>query len=77
MEKSFLSNMEIRSYSKQELAMLYFPKSAPSVSLKRLNRWINRNPQLVAELNTSNTGKNAKYWSRHQVERIIYYLNEP
>ncbi len=69
--------MNIRSYSKQELALLYFPQSAPSVALKRLNRWINRIPELTQELTSCNTGKNAKFWTRHQVERIIYYLDEP
>ena len=69
--------MEIRSYTKQELAQLYFPTASPEAAQKRLYRWINRNPELMAELNVSNTSKNAKYWSRHQVEKIVDYLDEP
>ena len=69
--------MNIRSYSKQELALLYFPGSEPSTALKRLNRWINRIPPLRANLYHGALGKNAKYWTRHQVEQIIEYLDEP
>lgn len=69
--------MEMRTYDKTELAMLYFPKSEPKIALKRLYRWINRIPQLTEELAACNTGKNAKFWSRRQVERIVYYLDEP
>ncbi len=67
----------MRSYTKQELALLYFPTASPEAAQKRLYRWINRNPQLVAELQSCHTSKNAKYWSRPQVEKIIYYLDEP
>ena len=70
--------MQIRLYSKQELAMLYFPDAAPDVAMKRLNRWINRIPGLVAELEACPaTGKNSKHWTRRQVEIIVRYLDEP
>lgn len=69
--------MEQRTYGKQELAMLYFPTATPDAALKRLYRWINRIPQLREELDAAGTSKNAKYWTRRQVERIVYYLDEP
>lgn len=69
--------MNIHSYSKQELALLYFPGSDPSTALKRLRRWINRIPALQESLCLGNPGKNAKFWTRHQVELIIEYLDEP
>lgn len=70
--------MNIKSYSKQELALLYFPDSDPSTALKRLNRWINRIPELRESIHHGSTmGKNAKFWSRAQVEQIIAFLDEP
>ena len=70
-------NFELRSYGKSELAMLYFPSSIPSIALKRLNRWINNITELKADLEACHIGKNAKFWSRHQVYLITYYLGEP
>ena len=69
--------MELRSYDKAELALLYFPKAEPKVALNRLNRWIKRSPELTASLQACHVGKFAKYFSRHQVELIVDYLDEP
>lgn len=57
--------------------MLYFPNTEPSCALKRLNRWINNNSELKASLASCHTGKNAKDWSRRQVDLIVEYLGEP
>lgn len=57
--------------------MLYFPNTEPSCALKRLNRWINNNRELKASLASCHTGKNAKDWSRRQVDLIVEYLGEP
>lgn len=69
--------MEMRTYDKAELAMLYFPKSTPKVATNRLGRWIKRNPQLYASLQQCHVSKYAKYWSCHQVKLIVEYLDEP
>lgn len=69
--------MEMRSYDKAELALLYFPQSNAKVALNRLNRWINKIPELTASLQKCHVSKFAKYYSRHQVELIIDYLDEP
>ncbi len=69
--------MKIRSYSKQELAMLYFPDLSPHAAVSRLRRWIRRNPELNHALETSAAGKNAKFYTRRQVELIVEYLCEP
>ena len=39
--------MDIRSYTKQELDLLYFPDSSPMVASAHLMRWICRNPDLL------------------------------
>ena len=36
--------MDLRSYTKQELALLYFPDATPAVASAHLMRWIQRNP---------------------------------
>ena len=38
--------MDLRSYTKQELALLYFPDSDPDVARAHLMRWIVRCTQL-------------------------------
>ena len=45
--------MDIRSYTKQELALLYFPDSSPVVASAHLMRWICRNPDLLKKLQES------------------------
>ena len=74
-----LNQMELepRSYGKSELAMLYFPKSDPKQAQKHLSRWIGNIEELRESLDACHIGKNAKHWSRKQVELIIYYLGEP
>ena len=69
--------MKIKSYSKQELAMLYFPNLSPHAAVSRLRRWIRHNPELNQALETSAIGKNAKFYTKRQVELIVEYLCEP
>ena len=47
------------------------------VALNRLKRWIKNNPELSEALDDCKVGKFAKYYSRHQVELIVDYLDEP
>ena len=42
--------MDLRSYTKQELALLYFPDSDPDVARAHLMRWIVRCTQLYEQL---------------------------
>ena len=46
--------MDIRSYTKQELALLYFPDLSPVVASAHLMRWICRNPDLLKKLHAIN-----------------------
>jgi len=45
--------MDLRSYTKQELALLYFPDSDPDVARAHLMRWIVRCTQLYEQLQKS------------------------
>ena len=51
--------MDLRSYTKQELALLYFPDSSPVVASAHLMRWICRNPDLLKKLHESGYDKNS------------------
>lgn len=68
----------LRSYRKQELAMLYFPDADKQSATRSMRRWIlqctNLNQQLMAV-----TGYNPKrkFYSRREVELIVEYLGLP
>ena len=69
--------MTQRSYTKQELALLYFPSTSPVVASAHLMRWIQRNPDLMTKLRESGYGKNTKEFTPMQVSHIFYFLGEP
>ena len=69
--------MKIRSYTKQELALLYFPDSDPRTATRHLMRWINRIPTLQQELKATGYYSNSKYFTTRQVCTILDYLGEP
>ena len=78
-ELDTLSNktMDLRSYTKQELALLYFPDATPAVASAHLMRWIQRIPDLLQKLAATGYGKNCKEFTPMQVSYILYFLGEP
>lgn len=69
--------MDIRSYSKQELALLYFPDAAPPVASAHLVRWIMRCKPLLQLLIQSGYTKYTKEFNPLQVSYICEHLGEP
>ena len=69
--------MDLRSYTKQELALLYFPSSSPEVASAHLMRWIRRIPDLMQKLRESGYGKFDKEFTPLQVSHIFYFLGNP
>ena len=69
--------MDIRCYSKQELALLYFPDSSPEVANAHLRRWIMRCVPLYDKLVESGYTKWCKEFSPMQVSYIFFFLGEP
>ena len=69
--------MKIRCYSKQELAMIYFPDADPHVAVNRLNGWIKRCRPLHEALQQCSLGKYSKFFSARQVALITEFLGEP
>lgn len=74
MEEEFI----IRSYSKKELALLYFPDTPnPHTAVNHLMSWIRRCTPLSAELEAMGMQKMAKYLTPRQVRAIVAHLGEP
>ena len=69
--------MEIRSYGKSELAMLYFPDSEPRVATNHLAQWIRNCPELVVALRKCHQSRFAKFYSAEAVRQIVWFLGEP
>ena len=69
--------MDLRSYTKQELALLYFPDSDPDVARAHLMRWIVKCTQLYEQLQKSGYNKSCKEFNPLQVSYIFFHLGEP
>ena len=72
-----IKSMDLRSYTKQELALLYFPDSDPDVARSHLMRWIVRCTQLYEQLLKSGYTKSSKEFNPLQVSYIFFHLGEP
>ena len=64
---------QIRVYLKTELAQLYAPHLDPEAALRKMRKWIHRNPELYA----GTEGKNEQAYSKRQVAIIVRYLEAP
>lgn len=68
----------VRPYTKQQLALLYFPDTDnPHTAVNHLMAWIRRCTALKAELDAMGMPKYAKYFSPREVGAIVRYLGEP
>ena len=73
-----VSQFEMRSYGKSELAMLYFPDAKTKKgAMNNLNYWIDYNCELREKLRELNSPPHAHRYTRREVELIVEYLNEP
>jgi len=73
-----MDNFKIRSYSKKELALCYFPSSEnPHSAVNHLMTWIKRCTPLLEELEAQGYQKMSKWFSPREVRMIIDHLGEP
>ena len=73
-----MQQFTIRSYTKSELALLYFPTTSdPHVAVNRLMSWIHRCQPLLAALQAGGYRKTAKWLSPREVRLIVDHLGEP
>lgn len=70
--------MNIRIYSKKELACQYFPMyENPHSAVKRLMSLINSYTDLVARLEQIGYQKNRRWFTSKEVKLIVEYLGDP
>lgn len=69
--------MQIRTYTKKELALMYSPESTPVVAKNKLARWIKRCQPLAKELAKTGYVSQSKTLTPRQVKAIVMYLGEP
>ena len=73
-----MNKFEIRSYTKKELALLYFPTATnPHTAVNHLMSWIRRCTPLHEELHRMGMMKTAKCFTPREVKAIVGYIGEP
>ena len=69
--------MQLRSYSKSELAQAYAPHLTVHGAVNRLMNWIKYNQPLYQALQQSGYAVNQRLFTVRQVALIFEYLGEP
>ena len=69
--------MNIRAYTKKELALLFFPDSTPETAVKHLMALIRRNDMLWDELQSIGYYPKCKTFPPRQVQSIVDWLGAP
>ena len=72
-----MNDFEIRSYTKKDLALRYFPSATPHTAVNRLMSWICRCQPLTAALAKQGYRKTSKWFSAREVRLIVEYLGGP
>lgn len=67
----------IREYLKVELAVMYNPLMRTESAMKKLNRWIRGNPDLMEGLEKANWHPQRHSYLPKEVELIVKYLGTP
>lgn len=69
-----MDEFKVRSYTKKELALFYFPDASPHTAVNRLMRWINRNAPLLVGLEGLGYCKTARWFTSREVRLIVEHL---
>ena len=73
-----MNTFEIRSYTKKELALLYFPTATnPHTAVNHLMSWIRRCTPLHEELHRMIMITTPKCFTPREVKAIVGYIGEP
>ena len=72
-----MEHFRIRSYSKKELALMYFPDSTPATAVKHLMVTIRRNDMLWDELQAMGYYNRRKTFTPREVRAIVDWLGAP
>lgn len=72
-----MKSMELRPYSKSELAQAYAPDITQQAAVKRLITWIRINRELSGRLQQAGYYKTQRMFTSRQVSLIFEYIGEP
>ena len=72
-----MEQFKIRSYSKKELALKFFPDSTPETAVKHLMALIRRNDMLWDELQAMGYYNRRKTFTPREVRAIVDWLGAP
>ena len=72
-----MEQFKIRSYSKKELALKFFPDSTPETAVKHLMALIRRNDMLWDELQAMGYYNRRKTFTPREVRAIVDWLGVP
>lgn len=72
-----MESFKIRSYSKKELALLFFPDSMPGTAVKHLMTTIRRCDMLWDELQAMGYNNRRKTFTPREVRAIVEWLGAP
>jgi hypothetical protein len=72
-----MDSFTIRSYTKKELALCYFPGSSPRTAVNHLMSWIHRCTPLWTQLQATGYQPTSKDFTPRQVRAIVEQLGEP
>ena len=67
----------IRTYTKKELALMYFPDSSPRTAVNHLMVWIRRCTPLWQQLQSMGYRTTSKAFTPREVRAIVEQLGEP
>lgn len=67
----------IRTYFKTDLAALYHPGMSTEGALRKMRRWINRQPELKAQMEALQLSPTDRQWTPRQVHLIVKFLGLP
>ncbi len=67
----------IQTYTKKELALMYFPYSSPRIAVNHLRSWLTRCKPLNEALKAMDYRPGCKYFTPRQVKAIVEQLGEP
>ena len=73
MDKEFV----IRTYTKRQLALMYFPGSKPRTAVNRLTLWIRRCEPLRQQLESMGYSSTCKAFTPREIRAIVNHLGPP
>lgn len=72
-----ITEFKLRTYGRMELAQMYSPHIQPVSAYRKLQRWIDRVPNLRQHIQQAGATRASRTWSPSVVSLIVDALGEP